>query len=287
MTQSINIAQITAASGTAVDIEIDKIVLGGLTIGQLTLQGTSLDIASGSAFLQNVRIVISLDFTFNWSVDVFFWSDSGSIDLGTLTFPVSLGNVAIPALNNIPLNIPNIVLANLSAAIAPLTSIDLGGGTFSGLTATNTVVPKSGFTLTGLGLGSVSISNLQVPEATMAAVSVQDFHPNANVVLPSATLSSLQLPSGTASDIQTTAAIGFTGIASRQSVGFGFGPVSASISVTPTAFVSIGSLLLSNVKLSGSVVQAILANVGIPVDVRGINLKMIDIGQINANAITV
>ena len=286
MTQTIKIAQVAASSGTVVDLEIDKVVLGGVTIGQLVLQGTSLDIASGSAFLQNVRIVITLDFTFNWSVNVFFWSDSGSINLGSLSFGLDLGNVSIPALNNIPLNVPNVVIANLSAIIPPLTSVDLGGVSFSGLTATNIAIPKGGFTLTGLGLGSVSVSTLQLPETTVAKVSVRDFHPNANVVLPNATLGPVQLPSASAADIQTTAPVSFSGVASQQGIGFGFGPVSASISVTPTAYVSIGSLLLQGVSLSGSVAQAILANIGVPVDIRGINLSSIDIGQLDVNNIT-
>jgi hypothetical protein len=286
MTQTINIAQVTAASGTMVDIEIDKIVLGGVTIGQVVLNGTSLDIASGSAFLQNVRIVLTLDFFFNWSVNIWFWSDSGSINLGSLSFPLDLGNVLVPSLNHIPLNIPNIVLANLSAIVAPLTSVDLGGGSFTGLTATKIAIPKNGFTLTGLGLGSVSVSTVQVPQTAVAKVSVQDFHPNANIVLPSATLGPVQIPSGNVSNIQTTAPIGFNGIASQQGIGFGFGPVSASIMVTPTAFVSIGSLLLQGVSLSGSVAQAILANIGVPVDIRGINVSTIDIGQLDVNNIT-
>jgi hypothetical protein len=286
MAQTINIAQLLAASGTVVDIAIEKIVLGGLTIGQLTLEGTSVDLASGSASLQNVRIVISLDIAFHWSVNVFFWSDSGTIDLGTLSFPLDLGNVVVPALNNIPLTIPNVVLTNLSAAMAPLTSVDLGGGAFRGVTATNLALPKNGFSLTGLGLGAVSVASLQAPEATVAKVSIQDFHPNANIVLPKATLGPLKIPGGSAASIQTTAGIGFSGIASQQSAGFSFGPVGASVSVTPSAFISIGSLMLMNVSLSASVTQAVLANIGVPIDIQGINLSMIDIGQINANNIT-
>jgi hypothetical protein len=287
MTQTIKVAQVTAASGTMVDIEIDKIVLGGVTIGQLVLQGTSLDVASGSAFLQNVRIVITLDFTFNWWINLGFWSDSGSANLGSLSFGMALGNVSIPSLNNIPLSIPNIVIANVSAIIAPLTSVDLGGGSFSGLTATNIAIPKSGFTLTGLALGSVSVSTVQLPETAVAKLSVQDFHPNTNIVLPSVTLGPVQLPSGSAADIQTTTPIAFNGIASQQGLGFSLGVLGGSILVTPTAYVSIGSLLLQGVSLSGTVTKAILDNIGVPVDIRGINLSSIDIGQIDANNITV
>jgi hypothetical protein len=286
MTQTINIGQVTAASGTMVDLEIDKIVLGGVTIGQLVVQGTSVNIASGSAFLQNVRIVITLDFTFDWWVNIGIYSDSGKKDLGSLSFPLDLGNVSVPSLNKIPVSIPNLAIANLSAITAPLTSADLGGGSFSGLTATKIAVPKAGFTLTGLGLGSVSVSTAQVPETAVAKVSIQDFRPNANIVLPSATLGPVQLPSASAADIQTTSPIGFNGSASQQGLGLNLGVLGGTINVTPTAYVSIGSLLLQGVSLSGTVAKAILENIGVPVDIRGINLSTIDIGQINVTNIT-
>jgi hypothetical protein len=286
MAQTINIAQATVAGGAVADIKIDEIVLGGVTIGQLTLQGTSLDVVSGSASLGNVRIVITLDFSFDWWINLGFWSDSGSANIGSLSFGLNLGNVAIPSLNNIPLEVPNVVLANLSAVVAPLMSIDLGGGVFTGATATNLVLPKNGLTLTGLGLGSVSIASVQVPEATAAGVAIQDFHPNAKLVLPSATLGPVQIPSASAANIQATTAISFTGNASQQGAGLNLGVLGGTINVTPTALVSIGSLLLQGVSLSGSVTQAILTSIGVPVDIHGINLSAIDISQVNVNNIT-
>lgn len=143
MTQ-INLAQAAAASATVADIKIDEIVLGGVTIGQLTLEGTSLDLNSGSASLANVRIVITLDFQFNWWINLGFWSDSGTADLGSMSFALDLGNVSIPSLGNIPLSVPNIALASLNAAFAPITAIDLGGGNLAGIAATHITLPKNG-----------------------------------------------------------------------------------------------------------------------------------------------
>ena len=285
--QTINIAQVAAASGTMAAIEIDKIVLGGVTIGTLTLSGTSLDIASGSALMQNVRVVMQLDFYFNWSVNVWFWSDSGSINLGSIYVPVNLGDVAIPSLNNIPLSVPNLAASSVSAVASPLTSVNLGGGSFTGLAATNLAIPQGGFTLAGLAIGAVSVASVQSPATSVAKVSVQDFHPNANIVLPNVTIGPVQLPSASAADIQATSSIYLTAIASQQGIGFGFGPVSAGLYVTPTAYVSIGALQLQGVSMSGSVAQAILANIGVPVDISGINLSTIDIGQLDVTNITI
>ncbi len=286
MAQTINIAQASVVSGAIADIKIDEIVLGALTIGQLVLQGTSLNVAAGSAFLDNVRIVITLDFTFGWWINLGFWSDSGTADLGSLSFGLSLGNVSIPSLNNIPLTVPNAVLANLSAAIAPITSIDLGGGTFGATTASNVVLPKSGFALTGLGLGAVSIAGVQVPETTVAAISIQDVHPSANIVLPNASLGPVQIPSATAADVQGTAPVSLSGTASQQGLGLNLGLLGGTLNVTPTAYISIGAVQLQGVSLSGSVTQAILQNIGVPVDLQGISLSNIDIGQVSVASIT-
>lgn len=286
MAQTVNIAQAAIASGAVADIKIEEIVLGGVTIGQLTLEGTTLDIAAASAALQAVRIVINLDFAFDWWINLGFWSDSGTASLGSLSFALDLGNVSIPSLGNIPLSVPNIAIANLSAVVAPIAASDLGGGTFSALSATNIVVPKNGFTLTGFAVGGVTIANVEVPEAAAAAVSIQDFHPNGNLVLPNASLGPLQIPSVTTADVETTAAIGFNGNATQQGLGLNLGVLGGTFDVTPTAYVSIGSLQLQGVSLSGSVAKAILDNIGVPVDIRGINLSTIDIGQITAANIT-
>jgi hypothetical protein len=285
MTQ-INIAQAAGASATVADIKIDEIVLGGVTIGELSLQGASLDIASGSAALQNVRIVITLDFQFNWWINLGFWSDSGSADLGSMSFALDLGNVAIPSLGNIPLSVPNIALASLNAAFAPISSIDLGGGNLAGIAVTNMTLPKNGFTLTGLGFGAISVASIQVPEATAAQISIQDFHPNASIVLPSATLGPIQIPSASAADVATTSPVSFNGAASQQALAVSLGVLGGSINVTPTAFVSIGSLQLQGVALTGTVTQAILQNIGVPIDIHGFTMNSIDIAQVTATNIT-
>jgi hypothetical protein len=286
MAQTINVAQAAVASGAVADIKVEQIVLGGVTIGQLSLEGATLDIASASAALNTVRVVINLDFSFDWWINLGFWSDSGTANLGSLSFALDLGNVSIPSLGNIPIYVPNIAIANLSAVVAPIAAADLGGGTLTALSAANLVIPKSGFTLSGFAIGGVTIANVEVPEAAAASISIQDFHPNGNLVLPNASLGPLQIPSVTTADVQTTAAIGFNGNASQQGLGLSLGVLGGTFDVTPTAYVSIGSLQLQGVSLSGSVTKAILDNIGLPVDIRGINMSTIDIGQITATNIT-
>jgi len=287
MTQTVNVAQVAATSGGVVDIKVGQIVLGGVTIGQLTLQNTSVDLTSGSAFLRNVRTVVHLEFVLDWWWDIGFASDSGSDDLGGISVPFNLGDVSIPSLNNIPLSIPSVVANNVTAAVAPITSVDLGGGSFTGLTAASIAVPQGGFTLTGLQVASVNLSSLEVPETGVGSVKVQDFHPNANVALPSVQLGPIVISSANAGNIATTNAIAFNGSASRQSLApFSFGIFGGTLSVDPTFYVSIGSLLLNGVSLSVTVQQAILHALGVPVDVRDIELSTINVDHLVATTIT-
>jgi hypothetical protein len=286
LAQTISIAQAGIASAVVADIKIGEIALGGATIGQLELQGTSLNVAAGSALLDNVRIVIALEFAFDWWINLGFWSDSGTANLGDLSFGVSLGNVSIPSLSSIPLTVPNIVIANLSAAIAPIMSIDLGSASLGAVSAANIALPKNGFTLAGLGVSGVNIASVQVPETTVATLMIQDFHPNANFTVPSASLGPVQIPSASAADVQGTAPVSLSSTASPQGLGLNLGVLGGTLNVTPTAYISIGALQLAGVSLSGSVMQVILQNIGVPVDLENINLNGIDIGQINITNIT-
>jgi hypothetical protein len=286
VTRKVNIAQVLAAAGQFTDIEIDKIVLGSALIGQVTLNGTSLNVRSGSAFLQNVRIVLELQFSLDWWYDIGIASGHGTDNLGSLSFGIDVGDVLVPSLNNIPLTIPNFTATNVSAGFAPITNLDLAGGSFTGLKATSTTIPADGFQLSGLGVGAVSIGNVQAPRTLVDKVSIQDFKPNGNIVVPSLQLGPVQLPSANAGDIQTGAAIAFDGIASKRGLSASLGIFGVTIWVTPIAHISIGSLDLQGVSIAGSVNQATIQNVSVPVDIRGINLKTIDIGQIDVNNIT-
>jgi hypothetical protein len=286
MAQTINLAQAAVASGAVADIKVEQIVLGGVTIGQLTLEGTALDIAAASAALSGVRVVINLEFSFDWWINLGFWSDSGSNNLGSLSFALDLGNVTIPSLGNIPLTVPNIAIANLSASVAPVSAAELGAGTFTALSAANIVLPKSGLTLAGFAVGGVTIGSVEVPEAAAASVSIQEFHPSGNITVPNASLGPLQIPAVTTADVRTIAPISFGGEAGQQGLGLSLGVHGGTIGVTPTAYVSIAALELQSVSLSGSVTKAILDNIGIPVDIRGINMDTVDIGQITATKIT-
>jgi hypothetical protein len=288
VTHTIGVANVKAATGQIASIEIDKIAPGPARVGQLSLTDTALKINSGTAYLQNVRFLLQLEFTLGyWYNFGFGISGSGSENLGSIAFALNAGNVLVPTLNNIALSIPSVTASDVTASIAPIVNLALGGGGFTGLAADTVAVPSGGFQLGGLGLGAVSIASVQVPNALVGSVSIQQFSPSGNIVVPSVGLTQIQLPSASAPDIQSADPVAVNNIqASAQGVAANFGVFGVSIMVTPIINTYIGALTLSGVTISGSVAQANLQNVSVPIVITGINLKTIAIGGIDINNIT-
>jgi len=288
VTHTIDIAQVAVASGQVAQIEIDKIAPGTAQVGGLSLTTTNLTIKSGSALLSGVRFVLQLEFTLDWWYNFgFLGSGSGTDNLGSVFFPFNAGNVVVPALNNISLTIPNIAAANVTAGIAPILNLALGSAEFNGLLAATVALPSGGFQLGGLGLGPVSIGSLQVPNATVGKVSITDFTPTGNIVVPSVQLNNIELPSASAGDIQSTAPFAINNIqASPQGVSFSAGVFGFTLLVTPIINTNIDSLKLSGVSISGSVSKAQITNVSVPIVITGMNLKTISIGAVDVTNIT-
>ena len=288
VTHTLGVAQVQVASGQTAGIEIAKIVPGPAQVGGLSLTGTSLAINSGTALLQNVRFLLQLEFTLTYWYNLGFGiSGNGSDNLGTIAIPFNVGNVLVPTLNNIALTIPNVAATDVTASIAPIVNLILGSAGFTGLVADTITLPSNGFQLGGLGLGPVSIGSVQVPNALVGNVSIADFSPTGNIMVPSVQLNNIQLPSANAADIQSVAPIAINNIeSSPQGVSANLGIFGVGIVVTPIINTFIGSLVLSGVSISGSVTQAEVQNISVPIVISGINLKTISIGAIDVNNIT-
>jgi hypothetical protein len=287
LTRKIKITELLAGSGKIGDVDIDKIVFGTVHIDTLTLQGTSANIKSGHAYLKNIRVIVSVDIEFDWSVDMgLLGHPGGSTNIGPFNFPFTVGDLDVPSLQDIPLSIPNASTTNLTANVPPLSNLDLGGGVFTRLEATGTDLPSDGFQVTGLGFGGVTLSSLQVPSAETQKATIQEFKPNGEIKIPLVALSDISLPAVNAPDIKTTDAFDFIADPSQQVAKVGVGPISAGFKVTPSVHVFVDSFELTNVAISAGVGQAKVENVGVPVDIRGINLKNIEISQLNINGVS-
>jgi len=170
--------------------------------------------------------------------------------------------------------------------VPPIANLDLGGGAFTGLQASNASIPADGFQLSGLGLGAVSIASMQVPRTAVERLSIQQFKPNGALTLPGLQLGPVNIPSASAETIQTPTGLSFDGVASRQGLPIDLGVFGGTISVTPLVHINVGSMRLRDLSIAATIERMNLQGVSLPLDVRGINLKSIDLGQIDVNTIS-
>jgi hypothetical protein len=280
--RTIKIAQFTSTSGTISDLAVEQLVLGDITIDKLLLQDAHATVNSGSAFLNSVRVNLELAFTLDWWVDIAIHSDKGSADLGSMSFNVDVGNIQIPSLQQIDLAIPSVAVNNVHASIAPVNNLDLGAASLADVKGNNGVLATDGFQVSGLGIGTLALSSLDIPKTTIEEATIGQFAPNSHVVLPAAQVSGVQLPSTSVGTVQsdvivTDAAVDKKGLTADLGI-FGF-----TLWVTPIAHMHIQSLTLQDVALAASVREAAISNVQIPLELHGIKIKGI---QLNALAVS-
>lgn len=283
--RKINITKLAAASGAIRNLEVDRIVLGDATIEQLILQNTSATLHSGKAYLSNVRTVLELRFTLDWWVDVWVYSDSGTENLGSMYFNVNVGDIQVPSLQNINMAIPTITVNGVHATIPPITNLDLGGAALSNITVLNTVAPSDGFQVNGLGVGSMTLSEVDIPKTSTSQATVDQFVPNSQLLLPTASVNNLQAPSTAAGNIQSGNIL-MDAVTDKRGIPLNFGIFGLTIWVQPVAHMNIQAMVLQNVGLSATVGQGIIKNVRVPLDVQGVKINGIDLGGVQVAGVS-
>jgi hypothetical protein len=232
-----------------------------------------------------VGITIELKFKLHWWYDIGIYSDSGDEDLGSLSFAMNVGNVAVPSLANIQMTIPAVTVNNVAAQVNPLQNLDLGGAAFNKLKVLKTTLPAAGFGLTGMALGSLGLSALGVPDVASEQASIDEFKPNQTVVLPGASLGSVSIPSTAIPDVQS-GAFGLDAQASSRGIKVDFGIFGFTITVTPVVHMHIGAMTLHNLGLSAAVGSIDVQNIHVPLDVKGITLKTLKLHNLTVTDVS-
>jgi hypothetical protein len=285
LVKTINVEQILAESGTVGQVTVGQVAVGNVVVDSLTLHNTQANLKSGNAYLENVGITIELKFKLHWWYDIGIYSDSGDEDLGSLSFAMNVGNVAVPSLANIQMTIPAVTVNNVAAQVNPLQNLDLGGAAFNKLKVLKTTLPAAGFGLTGMALGSLGLSALGVPDVASEQASIDEFKPNQTVVLPGASLGSVSIPSTAIPDVQS-GAFGLDAQASSRGIKVDFGIFGFTITVTPVVHMHIGAMTLHNLGLSAAVGSIDVQNIHVPLDVKGITLKTLKLHNLTVTDVS-
>src|SRR5712692_7308373 len=98
--------------------------------------------------------------------------NSGAEDLDSPTFIIGFGDIRLPGLENLKIDIASLAVDSPSATILPVSNIQLGKAIAEGIQAKNVKLPTAGFSLSGLGLGTLNVAGFGAPAATIDTATI-------------------------------------------------------------------------------------------------------------------
>jgi hypothetical protein len=211
--------------------------------------------------------------------------EAGTENLGTSRFTCEFGNVAVPGLQNIELDIASLTAENIAATASALTDLQLGAAVAQQIQARNIMVPSQGFTIAGIGIGALRLGGLGAPAASVDSVTIGRVHGDA-FPIPDVTLSNVALPSASVSDIVSQSV---DAVATPQGKAYhiDLGCVDLILKIRPRAEAQIDQLTISGLRAGISVGAIELLNVVAPYELLNLRLSQVGIETVEIPAIAV
>jgi hypothetical protein len=211
--------------------------------------------------------------------------DSGTEDLDSPTFIIGFGDIRLPGLENLKIDIASLAVDSPSATILPITNIQLGKAIAQGIQAKKLKLPTAGFSLSGLGLGTLNVAGFGAPAATVDTATIAKVNGD-TTPFGQMSLSNLGLP---ASQIPDIVAQGVDSTATPRPKAFhlDMGCLDLVLKVNPTAQAHIDQFIIRNVKASGSIGKIELHNVVAPYELLNVTLSQIGIETISVPAVAI
>ena len=265
---------------TVQQVEIGQLSAGPLAIGSLVLDGVKAGVSTGTVALNNLSVTIALELELDWSVSIDIPFDgthgwSGSIDFGTQSITVGLGDVTVPGLQNLELDLGQFEVTDVSAVIGAIKNLQLGALVAEQISADGVIAPSAGFTLAGLTLGSAALADVGVPAVTIEETKVAHLHGQA-LPLGTMTIPGLSLPGATVADI-TSDALDVSATSNPFEFTADAGLLKVTLKLTPGAEMQADELHVSGVHASASIGSVTLSNVVLPYDVLDVSLAQLGI----------
>ena len=278
------------ARATVGQLDVGELSVGPLSVGNLVLDTTHLDVSTGQASFRNLRITISLTMTIDWVVSISIplvdtFRFDGTIDLGTQSVVLGLGDVAVPGLQALSLDLPALTVGNLSAIVGPIRDLHLGPVVAETIRARGVVAPVPDFQIVGLAVGAATVEDLSVPAATVADATVGSVR-GGSVPLGSVALQNLALPQTSLGDIRS-AAVDVQATSNPLGIRADAGVLRITFNLTPAVRMHTDELRLSGVRSSVSIGEVRLTDVVLPFEVMDLTLSQIGIETIQAPRIEV
>lgn len=289
----ISLPKFISASGSAQAIKIDEIRLGNASVDRVDVEELNTEVDTGTIKLEDARAIVSLSLSFHYGIHIPLpWPfDDISID-GNIPipdppdFPFDIGQIDIPALNNIDLEIPTATLEDIQASVQPVNNLDLGGATFNNIKLDNTVLPTAGFGMSGLSMGALNLNDVSVPSVSSERLSLGDFAPDNPLVLPSISIKDIDLPEASVPRVESDGPVVVPGVtSSTQKIGLTGGLLEASIDITPTLTIRIGSMVINDISAISTIKKVDLRDIQTTVQVDGVAVEGVELNSVELESI--
>lgn len=277
-------------------VSVGEIRIGSVQIDQLTLNNLHVQTSTGIAQMRNVRLQLTMAFGLGWRVglsismpdgipDVDF-SDSGTLDLGTLTLGIVIGDLTLPGLANLAFDIPSLPVNNLAAVVGSIKNLNLGAVLAEQIKAQNLVTPTKGFQITGLGVAGISAQGIRIPDAAIAAATVGRIT-GGTLPIPALSIPSIGLPEVSIPRLSSQNVDATTNPVVSTLPTVDVGLLAATLKVTTTAKFHLDELRIDNIKAAASIGEIALKNVVLPYEVLDLTLSRIGIETIEVPQVEV
>lgn len=268
---------------------VGELKLGPIQVGQLSLSGVKLDTRTGTAQLRNLHLALTMSYALDWRVGVVIdvpdpfpdlnISESGTMDLGTMKLGISFGNLSLPGLADLSLDVPSLVVRDLEVIAGALKNLNLGAALAEGIRAQGLVAPGQGLQLDGLGLAGASVQGLTLPDAALAGATIARVTggtlPIGALSIPGLTLPAVKLPRLSCENVGATANPVVTKLPTAD-----IGLLAATLKVTTTAQFTLDELRIDGVQAAASIGEIALKNVALPYEVLNVSLSQIGLDGI-------
>jgi len=277
------------ARGGVNTVTVGQIGIGPIQIGRLVLTDFDLNASTTGAELRNFRVTITHHMTLDWHLHIEIpghdIDESGTEDLGTPTFACNFGNIRIPGLESLRIDIQSLTADNVNATANAISNLQLGTAVAEQIQARNLVFPAQGFSIAGLGLGGLKIAGFGAPAAKVDSVTIGRIHGEATAT-PDLTMSNIGLPSASIGDIVSQ---GIDTVAEPQGKAYhlDLGCLDLTLKIKPKAEAQIDQLTISGINASTNIGTVELQNIVAPYELLNLTLSQIGIDTIQVPTVSI
>ncbi|WP_448628516.1 hypothetical protein [Geodermatophilus sp. URMC 64] len=270
------------------DAQIDRLTVGRISVGQLdagpvrvgrlVLNDARTSVRTGTAAFRNLRVELQLELRLRWtvSVDLGFLEKTwdGTIELGVQKPTIRVGDLTLPGLQRLDLTLASVAVEDLRADVGVLQNLTLGGATAEQVRIRDLTAPLQDVTLTGLGLGGISLEGLGLPAAAAGATTIARLVGEA-LPLGTITVPAVDLPAAGAGRV-IAGGLDTTAVSNPIDFTADTGLLDVTLEVVPASRLLADELLLDGVEVALGIGSVELHDVVLPYQL--LDLTLSDIG---------